>query len=174
MGGDVGVESEEGKGARIWFRIQADKVQGGEESRLAERQGRGATATPPAVSAGYVLIVDDNAVNRKVVEAILRKQGVRSESVEDGQVALDRIMAGALPNLILMDCQMPVMNGYEATERIRQWEKDGSKPHIPIIALTAGAFQEDRDQCVASGMDGFLTKPVNIHDLMAVVEKWMA
>ena len=83
------------------------------------------------------------------------------------------IKAGSDTALILMDCQMPVMDGLEATRRIRAWERDNAKPRLPIIALTASAFEEDRDRCLAAGMDDFLTKPLVLRDLAAALEAWL-
>jgi len=75
---------------------------------------------------------------------------------------------------VLMDCQMPVMDGLEATRRIRRWEEDRhAKRRLPIIALTAGAFEEDRDRCLAAGMNDFLTKPLALRNLTAIFEKWI-
>lgn len=175
MGGDVGVESEDGKGARLWFRIQAGLVKEGEESRGDERS----LMTQPipmsrqAQASDYVLIAEDNPINRQVIDALLRTQGIRFEIVENGKDALDRVISGATPVMVLMDCQMPMMDGYEATMKIRQWEAAEGKTRLPIVALTASAFHEDREKCLAAGMDGFLTKPLNMNDLIATLAKWM-
>jgi len=175
MGGAVGVESALGKGSRFWFRVSCEVVGAEEESRqlprepAAVRPARGGDAT---VRKG-VLVVEDNPVNRKVIEALLVKSGYVVVSVENGQEAVDAITGGMRPDLVLMDCQMPVMNGIEATVRIREWEHDGGRARLPIIALTASAFDEDRDQSIAAGMDEFLTKPVNAQDLAATLERWL-
>ncbi|KFB68575.1 hybrid sensor histidine kinase/response regulator [Candidatus Accumulibacter vicinus] len=170
MGGEVGVESSEGNGTRFWFRIRAQEAgadserptaTGEREAGLSLRKHR------------HVLVVDDNAVNRMVIEATLEGRGVRVDSVNDGQAAVRFVTSGAVPDLVLMDCQMPVMDGFDATASIRRWEKEGGRSRLPIIALTASAFQEDRDRCLAAGMDDFLTKPVNADDLAATLVKWM-
>ena len=72
-----------------------------------------------------------------------------------------------------MDCQMPVMDGLEATQRIRQWEAAQNHTRLPIVALTANAFAEDRERCLAAGMDDFLTKPIKVPDLLATIRRWM-
>jgi len=82
-------------------------------------------------------------------------------------------MQGIPPALVLMDCEMPVMNGYQATEQIRRWEREGGKVHLPIVALTANAFEDNRQRCLAVGMDDFLAKPVNMNLLVAVLNKWV-
>jgi len=173
MGGDVFVESEAGKGSRFWFRIRADIVREDEDSRHIERGTELEwNTTPSAGLAGLVLVVEDNLINRKVAEACVRKIGMQVESVENGQKAVDAITNGMRPNLVLMDVQMPVMDGLKATERIRQWEKETHQPRLPIIALTAGAFEKDRQHCFSSGMDDFLTKPINMDDLASTLAKW--
>ena len=115
---------------------------------------------------------DRGKANRAVIEAILKKQGLHHESAQHGEEAVERIAAGLRPDLILMDCQMPVLDGYTAATLIREWERTSGTPRVPIIALTASAFEEDRQKCLASGMDDFLTKPVNVETLKAAIAKW--
>jgi signal transduction histidine kinase/ActR/RegA family two-component response regulator len=174
MGGDVGLESEPGKGTRVGFRIRASLVKDTDESRQPGRDA--ATAAPEATALPgdpYVLVVEDNATNRRVIEVLLKRQGVRFESVENGEEAVARITAGAVPDLVLMDVQMPVMDGLEAARRIRRWEQQAGRPRLPIVALTAGAFEEDRKHCQAAGMDDFLTKPLDLEKLKAALERWL-
>ena len=174
MGGDAGVDSQAGQGSTFWFRIRAERVKDDDESRQSVRNSHiGTTPMTPTTTSGYVLAVEDNTTNRLVIEALLRRQGIRVECVENGMEAVERITAGVLPDLVLMDCQMPIMDGYEATRRIRQWEQEAGKPRLPIIALTADAFQEDRIRCLAAGMDDFLTKPLHVEDLKATLQKWL-
>jgi signal transduction histidine kinase/CheY-like chemotaxis protein len=176
MGGEAGIESELGKGSRVWFRIHATPAAPGQDTRLADR-GLGVSTPAPASEmatpdSSYVLVVEDNAINRKVIEGLLKKRGVSTEMVENGLEAVEHIKAGACPSLILMDCQMPVMDGFAATEAIRAWEHLNGKPRRPVVALTAGAFEEDRDKCIRSGMDDFLAKPLRMADLETVLKKW--
>jgi len=120
---------------------------------------------------GRVLVVDDNIVNQKVAQKMLEGFGCRVDVAADGLEALD--MTDALPyDLVLMDCQMPQLDGWKTTEEIRKREGD-SGAHVPIIAMTASAMQGDRERCIACGMDDYITKPVTIESLEAIVEHWM-
>ena len=118
--------------------------------------------------------MEDNAINRMVIQSMLNQFGYDCESVDDGCEAVDRIAsAKEPPDLVLMDCQMPEMDGYEATARIRAWEREQHCSRVPIIALTAGAFENDRQRCIDAGMDGFLSKPLDIQELQKVLDSWM-
>jgi signal transduction histidine kinase/CheY-like chemotaxis protein len=174
MGGEVGVDSAAGQGARFWFRIRADIVGEGEESRGSERRPAGEPmVTPASALSGTVLVVEDNPVNRKVVEAMLRKLGLRIECAGNGREALDALADGLRPGMILMDVQMPVMDGLQATEEIRRREAASGSERLPIVALTAGAFEEDQQRCMAAGMDDFLAKPIRHGELLSILAKWL-
>ncbi|OHC63056.1 MAG: hypothetical protein A2045_09215 [Rhodocyclales bacterium GWA2_65_20] len=174
MAGEVGVASEAGKGSRFWFRIRADLLLEGQDSRQGERGAATGQANDMAPGlAGCVLVVEDNPTNRAVIEALLKKLGIAAESMKNGAEAVDAIANGLRPDLVLMDVQMPVMDGFRATELIRRRENETRQPHLPIIALTASAYEEDRQNCMAAGMDDFLAKPVDMNDLASVLAKWM-
>jgi signal transduction histidine kinase/DNA-binding response OmpR family regulator len=175
IGGDVGVESVPGQGSRFWFRIRAQLVPSVENSSQGGRVFVPGVKPAPADSAlqGRVLVVEDNPVNGMVIEALLSKLGVRVTLVTDGQQAVDAITGGARPDVILMDLSMPVMDGYTATQNIRQWEADNGRPRLSIIALTADAYEEDRLRCLAVGMDDFLTKPIALEALKAALRQWL-
>ena len=175
MGGEVGVTSEFGIGSRFWFTVRAELFPTDEDGRQLENDGekeRPANLLP--MLAGAVLVVEDNSTNRNVVEALLRKLGLDVTSLENGQMAVEHIRDGLAPDLVLMDIQMPLLDGIRATEAIRQGERASGRRHLPIIALTAGAYEEDRQQCIASGMDDYLTKPINMRELARVLEKWLS
>ncbi len=180
MGGDVGVESEVGHGSRFWFTIRADLVQENSESRQANRLRTLGTSLPLKVDQAThpILVVEDDAINRKVVERLLDKLGVSAVYAENGRYALDMIVDGMQPALILMDCKMPEMDGFIATAHIRRWEaeraQNSSAKRLPIVALTAGAFAADRERCTAAGMDDFLSKPIDMGRLSVLLEKWLA
>lgn len=175
MGGDVGVESEPGKGSRFWFRFAAEIVPAGSDHRSSE-----SVSIKPALSdqgslvlSGHVLVVEDNPTNSKVIQLLLKKIGVSCSVVVDGEQAVEIATSGQKFDAILMDIHLPVMDGYAATEKIRQWESDGAQARRPIIALTANAFDDDRQHCMETGMDGFLAKPINFDDLKSVLAKWL-
>jgi PAS domain S-box-containing protein len=118
-----------------------------------------------------VLVAEDNPVNRKLVIKLLQKRGHQVKAVADGRAARDAATAGDVYDVLLMDLQMPEMSGLEATRAIRERERDGG-PRLPIVALTAHAMQTDRDQCLEAGMDGYLSKPIDVNDLIATVERF--
>jgi CheY-like chemotaxis protein len=117
-----------------------------------------------------VLVAEDNAVNQAIVRLLLEKLGCRVDIVENGAEAC-RAMKSNDYELVFMDCQMPEMDGFEATRRIRQIETGTRR--TPVIALTAGVLKEERDQCYAAGMDDFLSKPVSKKDLRITLERWL-
>jgi CheY-like chemotaxis protein len=115
-----------------------------------------------------VLVAEDNPVNQRVVVGLLAKLGCEAIVVADGARAVASSQGGRF-DVILMDCQMPELDGFEATRRIRA-EQPG---HVPIIALTAGALDGDRERCLVAGMDDYLAKPVRLEELAAALSKWV-
>jgi CheY-like chemotaxis protein len=178
-GGAVGVDSEPGRGSRFWFTVAVQAAEAGGQEVRATAEVRSVRDTAPGdttislsqqVHARRVLVVEDNAVNQKVAGSLLRKLGHRVDFVANGHEAVEAVQA--IPyDLILMDCQMPEMDGYEATRAIR--ELSGIASRVPIIALTANAMAGDRERCVAAGMDDYLPKPLRFEDLSAAVERWL-
>jgi CheY-like chemotaxis protein len=127
-------------------------------------------ATPGApAAAGRVLVVEDNAVNRKVAVALLDKLGYVADTAADGIEALEA-MRRTRYDVVLMDCQMPRMDGYQATAEIRRREQG---EHTPIVAMTASAMASDRERCLAGGMDDYLSKPIDRATLSAALRRWM-
>jgi signal transduction histidine kinase/DNA-binding response OmpR family regulator len=140
----------------------------GHTKRRINREGTG----PPATRHRWarILVAEDNAANLKVAVRMVERLGYRADVAGNGTeaiVALDRVPYDA----VLMDCQMPEMDGYEATREIRKAERDGR--HVPIIAMTASAMAGDRERCLAAGMDDYISKPVKLHIVAAVLERWL-
>jgi PAS domain S-box-containing protein len=191
MGGDYGVRSEVGVGSTFWFTIEAragsprdidPDMDSSRESLavpVADPQGvaasagtvhpstESATAVPGTVS---LLLAEDNAINQKVAVAMLAGTEYEVETVPNGAAAVEAT-AKRDYDAILMDCHMPEMDGYEATEAIRA--REGNTRHTPIIAMTAGARSEDKRRCKASGMDGYISKPVRRSELFSQLDLYL-
>ncbi len=116
-----------------------------------------------------ILLAEDNLINQKLTIIMLAKSGYKVDVVENGQQAVEAVLKGDY-HLVLMDVQMPVLNGLEATQQIRQQEQPGK--HIPIIAMTAHAMKGDQERCLNAGMDGYLSKPLNPKEVLAAIEYW--
>ena len=173
MGGDAGVESTTGNGSRFWFHVRADLVAPSEDTRQTPRPD--SPVASAARLSGKVLVAEDNPTNRKVVAALLKKLGLAVSLAENGQQAVELISQGdEKPDLILMDIQMPVLDGYAATSMIRACEISRGWPRVTIVALTANVYEDDRQKATAVGMDDFLAKPVVMKDLEATLKRWLA
>ncbi|MFA6373325.1 MAG: response regulator, partial [Methanothrix sp.] len=184
MGGMIGVQSEEGKGSTFWFTAVFERQSarpGSAGERPIEIGGEGAIdriETKPDISQSFkrkmrILVAEDNPVNQKVAQALLRKMGLQSDVVANGQEAVNALQTTPY-DLVLMDCQMPEMDGYEATSKIRQQESKALNPCIPIIAMTALVMQGDREKCIQAGMNDFIAKPVLRRDLAKMLARWLA
>lgn len=167
MGGDILVESTPGKGSCFRVHLPFRVPEQAQDSAPAPEQTDSQTL-PPGLR---VLLVEDNAVNRKVAAALLKKLGCICHIAEDGAQGLAMLRQTDV-DLILMDCQMPVMDGFEATRRLRQGELGPAASRLPVIAMTANAMQGDREQCLSAGMDDYLAKPVNQKLLLAALLRW--
>lgn len=140
-------------------------------SHLQKKVTVATTPTAPLIDGNIsVLVVEDNPTNQLVLKTMLKNLGFSVEMAENGKIALDLVASGKRYDLVFMDCQMPVMNGYESTLAIRQLPLQGT-PHLPIIALTANAFRETKQACFESGMDEFVTKPIKFDDLKTIIQK---
>ena len=172
MEGEVGVESAVGRGSRFWFRIRTGLPAAGHPLLPAAQAG--AAFDRPAQLTGRVLVVEDEPDNQTVIRILLHKLGLETVVAVDGQHALD-VLAGEreTADLILMDVQMPRLNGCQATQAIRRREHETGAARRPIIGFTAEAFADDRRRCLVAGMDGVLTKPVMLETLRAELAKWL-
>ncbi len=121
-------------------------------------------------SENCILLAEDNLFNQKVTVAMLKKLGLVTEVASNGLEVLEKVSQKSYA-LILMDCEMPKMNGFEATNQIRSREQSNGQ-HIPIIAMTAHSSQEDRESCFNAGMDDYISKPFKIEDLQAMLTHW--
>ncbi|MBL8480565.1 MAG: response regulator, partial [Rhodocyclaceae bacterium] len=171
MGGDCGYEPRS-PGSTFWIAIPAEPAPASESARPATAFS--ALSADAPVLALHVLVVDDVQANRMVAEAMLRKMQCSYESLQNGQEAVAAVAAGRHYDLVLMDCQMPVLDGYAATREIRRIETTSGAPRLPVVAMSAGVFEEDRRRCLEAGMDDFLPKPLDMGQLATLLGKFRA
>jgi PAS domain S-box-containing protein len=165
MGGSIAFQSRAGMGSSFWFELTLEKAKG-----VGSRAGSAQSSLLPKSAHGWrILVAEDNLINQKVVVAMLGGLGARVDVANNGRDAVERWRNGAY-DLILMDCQMPVMSGFEAAEAIRAAEQG---PRTPIIAMTAQAYARDRERCTLAGMDDHLAKPLTKSELKNTLARWL-
>jgi CheY-like chemotaxis protein len=170
MGGRIGVHSVPGAGSTFWFTLSAAKSPAGAPVATGVGLTASSAGKPGRTWPGVqVLVADDNEINQIVVEEMLARLGCAVTMVDSGAAVLERLAGGSF-DLLLMDCRMPGMDGFAATKAIR--DAEAGMRHLPIIAVTASALVGDRDECLAAGMDDYLTKPMQTADLERILERW--
>ena len=184
MGGRIGLESTVGVGSTFWFTAVFEKqpVKSRSVDEIFGENG-GEAAIESLAAEQFIseddkqririLVAEDNPINQKVAQAMIRKIGLSVDVVANGQQAIDALETVPY-DLVLMDCQMPDIDGFEATRRIRQPGSKALNPNIPIIAMTASTMRGDRDRCIQAGMSDFIAKPVLVRELVDVLARWLA
>ena len=173
MGGHIGVQSTVGQGSIFWFELPVGRVS--ELSAPGTITSAPKVVVPPPTEqarVGQILLVEDNVTNQKLALALLRRQGHQVDVAVNGQQALDALRTGDY-QLVLMDCRMPVMDGFEATAAIRAGAAGDKARNLPIVAMTADAMGGDRERVLAAGMDDYLSKPIQAGRLHEVVQQWL-
>ncbi|MGQ9635650.1 MAG: PAS domain S-box protein [Bryobacteraceae bacterium] len=182
MGGEIGVSSMVGEGSEFWFTVRLGKVAntGSFGDRVPVRDELGEESLRPANSQPLwrgegirVLVVEDNQVNRQVVLEMMKRLGIAADAAESGAEALRKLQERTY-ELVLMDVQMPMMDGYEVSRRIRASRSTVQNPNVPIIAITAHAMAGQRERCLAAGMNDYLSKPLWFSALAETIRRWTA
>ena len=166
MGGELNLESEVGKGSAFYFTLPfkiADNLENNTSEHVLEEI---------TVKSAKILVAEDNATNQKLVKNLLNKLGLDCDIASNGQEALD-LFKNNKYNLILLDCQMPVMDGFESASEIRKYENEHNLEPISILALTSSAFEHDKEKCLSFGMNDIITKPIRMEDFVSKLNKYI-
>jgi PAS domain S-box-containing protein len=175
MGGVLDFKSKKGKGSVFWFSVRFGNLQKSDKKTLKNYDNDSLDYTKTNIRfRARVLLAEDNRINQEVTLGSLKLFGCDGDVVENGRMALKAWEKDSgRYDLILMDCQMPIMDGYEATRKIRRLEREKSLPHIPIVALTANVLLGARKSVIKAGMDDYLSKPFSRKKLVKILERWL-
>jgi CheY-like chemotaxis protein len=175
MRGEIDYSSVPGRGSTFWFTARFGIATGPAAAAGADSgslQPAGEQLAGGSFTGYRVLVADDMEVNRILCREMLELLGAEAAVVNDGQQAAEAVANGSY-DLLIMDCRMPVLDGFSATRRIRAWEMENHAKRIPIIALTAHAVEDARTACLEAGMDDHLPKPFRFEQLRAILEQWL-
>ncbi len=182
MNGEIDFKSEYGQGSTFWFKIPLEKVTPSQPLNRTNFVKNGEVSIISSENAfdesvdenekWQVLLAEDNIINQEVGKTILTQHHCHVHVANNGLEAIEAIKQQAF-ELIFMDCNMPELDGYDATEKIRELEKEQGKPRIPIIAFTADVMQSSHERCLSVGMDGILTKPIVLSELEEILKTWL-
>ncbi|TAN44107.1 MAG: PAS domain S-box protein [Nitrospirae bacterium] len=169
MGGSISVDSEYGKGSLFSFTARFGRVKD-EDIKISEARSTGAAEQLSVLQGSRVLLAEDHLINRQVALEILKNAGVTVDVASNGRNAVEMALSGETYDAVLMDIQMPEMDGYEATRRIREKK---TAEELPIIAMTAHAFAEERERCLSAGMNAHIAKPIDLNVLYETLSRWI-
>jgi len=169
MGGDVGVDSTSGRGSTFWFTVRFQIAESGPAAKPPSHTATRGSFDYALLRGTRVLLAEDDKTNQLVASGLLEAVGIKVDIAENGSEAVDKVMANDY-ELVLMDMQMPIMGGLEATGLIRH---DAKFKNLPILAMTANAMQQHRQECLEAGMNDFVPKPFEPSQLYAIIQKWV-
>ncbi|MEZ5581426.1 MAG: ATP-binding protein [Candidatus Competibacteraceae bacterium] len=173
MGGAIKLDSAPGRGSTFWFRVWLEKSpRAVEENQPVETLSAVATQTTELKPQQRVLLAEDNPINQEVALAMMQQLGLTIDVAKNGVEAIEAFKRNRY-NLVLMDCQMPQLDGFKATTALRAWERKQNRVPVPIIALTANVLEGDKERCLEVGMNDYLAKPFNYQQLKNKLEFYL-